>query len=154
MAKCKDERIGLGGNPSQPSFKIPLSSIKQILALLRAVFDIPDTPLPIITAQELEFGARMRPGISRIDTASRVISKKAGAGIDTGAAEDGSENISNKKDRIMVEEIMRELQTKAKIEVVIPTGAIKTTLTGTAGVVPIVGAGTNLIAVSGYGIIR
>lgn len=130
------------------------SNIKQIIDLIKSAFDIPDIPLPVITAQELEIGAKFRTGISRTDTASRVISKKSGVGIEIGAAEDGSENISNKMDRIIVEEILRELQTKAKVEIVIPTGAIRTNVTGTAGPVPVVGFGTNLTAVSGYGIIR
>ena len=129
-------------------------AIKQILATLKSVFDLPDIPLPVITAQELAIGAKFRSGISRIDTTSRVIGQCGAQGIDVGPAEDGSENISIKAKRIMVDEIMRELQTRAKIEIVIPAFAIKTNVTGTAGIIPVAGTGVNQTAVGGYGIVR
>ena len=154
MAKCKDEKIGLGGNPGLPSLKIPLGSIKQILSTLQSVFGLPDIPLPVITAQELSIGAKFRSGISRIDTTSRIIAQCAAQGIDVGPAEDGSENISIKAKKIMVDEIMRELQTRSKIEIVIPAFAIKTNVTGTAGIIPVAGIGVNQTAVGGYGIVR
>ena len=161
MTKCKDERIGVGGNPGQPTFKIPLSSIKYIMSVLRSVFLIPDTPLPIITADELAIGTLFRSGVSRTDTAARVITQKSNAGITTGVAEDGSENISNKKDRIMVEEIMRELQTKAMIDIVIPIGALSLTtspsqpdivLANSAG--SVTGTIINTINIKARGILR
>ena len=163
MAKCKDEKIGLGGNPGQPSLKIPLGSIKQILSTLQSVFGLPDIPLPVITAKELSIGARSRSGISRIDTTARIISRCAAQGMDIGPAEDGSENISIKAKKIMADEIMRELQTKSKVEIVIPEGAIvlSTPIDGVLSVTPagaVVGTLSNInpitAEVKGYGILR
>jgi hypothetical protein len=130
MSKCKDERLGIGADPGKPSLKIPLSSIKSVLQILKCAFQMPEISLPPITSREIELGIKFRQGISKTDTAARVINRKTSANIDIGPNNDGSDNKSNAKDKIMVEEIMDELMYKAKIEVVIPTGNLVLTLPG------------------------
>lgn len=124
MSECKDERLGIGADPGKPSLKIPLSSIKSVLQMIKCAFQAPDIPLPFISAEEIEFGVKFRQGMSKTDTTARIINRKSGANIDTGPNNDGSQNKSNAKDKIMTEEILDEIMYRAKVEVVIPKGGL------------------------------
>lgn len=124
MSERKDERLGIGSDPGRPSLKMPLSSIKSVIQMLKYALQTSDIPLPFISAEQIEIGVKFRRGISKIDTVSRVINKKAGIGINIGPNNDGSENKSNAKDRILIEEILDEIMYKSKVEVVIPKGGL------------------------------
>lgn len=158
MSKCKDERLGIGSDPSKPSLKIPLSSIKSVIQMLKCALQMGDLQLPFLSAQQIEFGVKFRQGISKTDTTARVLNRKASAGIDIGPNNDGSENKSNAKDKIVVEEIMDELMYRSKIEVVIPTGGLNLQIpkdgTLMAGQIPVAGAIINTTAIKAEGIIR
>jgi len=130
-----------------------IQGIKSIMAILDNIIT-PNTPLPPIDKMVISLGMRNRPGVSASRVANNIIARKSEAGIPPVPSEEDL-----RMERIRAEEIIRELQTNAKIVVVIPENAIRTTVyTFTpAGATP-TGYGTNEIPyigiAKGYVIIR
>jgi len=130
-----------------------IQGIKSIMAILDNLIT-PNTPLPPIDKGVIALGMRNRSGISASRVANNIIARKSEAGIPSVPSEEDL-----RMERIRAEEMIRELQTNAKIVVVIPANAIRTTVyTFTpAGATP-TGYGTNDIPyigiAKGYGIIR
>lgn len=85
---------------------------------------------PFLTTIE----SKTRPGLSAICLTSNIISRLGEAGIDTGALPDGSENSVTRMVRIIVEELIKEIQLNMKIMIEIPPGVT----VGTAATVPVV----------------
>ena len=98
-----------------------LGSIKAIADLLSNAFT-PSKPLTGISKQQILVGSKFREGLSAIDIAGRIIERKKEAGIPIGPLPSGGDNIDLIMETIRVEEIVKALLTKAKIEVAGPPG--------------------------------
>jgi hypothetical protein len=138
-----------GNNPSTGNLASSIGTISGVIAFLKNVFNTPNTPLPNIN-KFLLLNARNLPGMSGVDLTTSIISRKAEAGIDTGPLPSGEDNIDLKMERIRVEETINQLQTKAKIEIVIPPGSIKVYGANQGGPV----TSLNSEPITGYGVIR
>jgi hypothetical protein len=146
MATSKES---FSNNPSTSSASSGLSTISGVIGFLNGVFNAPKTPLPPLTTTEL-LGSLRFPGLSPIDITTKIISRKAEAGIDTGPLPNGEDNIDLKMERIRIEEIVKAIQTNAKVEVVILPGTVSFTGVGPTGPVK----GVNDLPVKGYGVVR
>lgn len=75
-----------------------------------------------------------RPGLSAIALTASMVGRLGEAGINTSTLPDGTEPLLMKFIRILNEEVVKEIQLKAKTMVEIPPG----TLMGNAGPAPVV----------------
>ncbi len=112
--------------------------------------DTPALPLPPIL---VKLGGSKRPGLSPSTIASRIIARQSEAGVKAGLLPDGSDNLSEKMERIRIEEIVNAIITEMRIDVTIPTGVPIQATGGNAGG-PIVVVGSTIIDTPAYGIAR
>lgn len=109
--KCLEQQGG-GIN-----FKSSTSIINSLLGLFRIPNAKSQTlPTPLILA------TKARPGMSPSKVASRIIQRKAEAGIPTGPLEGGSVAPDEVMERIRVEEMVNALTTEARVDVAIQPG--------------------------------
>jgi hypothetical protein len=130
-----------------------MASINTIFKIISKALDASRTPPPEIPALLLLTGAKLRPGLSPIMIASKIITRQAEAGAPVGVLPSGGANISEIMEMIRVEEIISALQTDARIDVAIAPG-ITLTAQGANGGGPVVCLGQTIGIGSGNGIIR
>jgi len=129
MAKLGCEDV----NPKETNFKQP----KSILSALLALFRVP-TSIQASTPKALILASKGRSGLSPKMMASRVIQRQSEAGLHVGPLGTGEVNPAEIMERIRMEEIVNSIATEMKIELAITPGG-KSTVTGTAGPIPVVG---------------
>lgn len=95
-----------------------------------------------------------RPGISVINIVANVIRRQAEANAYTGMMPDGSPNVVEKVYAILVDEIVKEIRLNARVDIVIPPGAITSFGTGANSGGPVTIFSTNTSVISGKGIVR
>lgn len=128
-------------------------NITKVLDILKSAFSFAREPLTPLPPQLLLTGANLRPGLSAIEIASRIISRQSEAGAPVGNVFADGQNISEKMELIRVQEIINALLLEAKIEIVIPPG-IQVTAVGANAGGPIVVQGTTTNIAAGSGVIR
>ncbi len=130
-----------------------MSGISAIYKIIQGVIDAGRTPPPEIPSALLLTGAKLRPGLSPITIASKIISRQSEAGAPVGTLPSGANNISEIMEVIRVEEIISALQNDARIDVAITPGITLTATGGNAGgPIQVVGMTTSIG--SGNGIVR
>lgn len=129
MAKLGCEDV----NPKEVNFKQPKSILSGLLSLFRVPKSV-QTPTP----KALILASKSRQGLSAKMMASRVIQRQAEAGLNVGPLGTGEINPAEVMERIRMEEIVNAISTEMKIELAITPGG-KSTVTGTAGPIPVVG---------------
>lgn len=122
MSKCVDERIG--NNPGKPSFKIPLSSIKSIITMLKCLFDMTDSPLPFISAQEISIGHGNKTGMNKAKIFAKTISDMKAAGLNTGPNRDGSENLNLIATRAIIYNTIDNIKFDGRMDGSLPEGTL------------------------------
>lgn len=143
-------------NPKDKSIidKPDLSSISSILNIISGAFKFLQIPAQQIPPPLLLVGKNSRPGMSARNLAARMIVRyESEAGVSMGNVFADGDNKEAIKVLIMAEEIVSMIQTEAKVDVLIDPGAINVTVTGSAGPIPVVGQGANILyAVGGGGV--
>ena len=130
-----------------------MASITSIFKIISSAIDASRTPPPEIPSILLFAGAKLRPGLSPITIASRIIARQSEAGAPVGVLPSGGTNISEIMEMIRVEEIINAIQTEARIDVAISPGIALTATGGNAGgPIQVVGLTTSIG--SGNGIVR
>jgi len=130
-----------------------MGGITSIFKIITKALDAGRTPPPEIPSILLLAGAKLRPGLSPIMIASKIITRQADAGAPVGVLPSGGSNISEMMEMIRVEEIISALQTDARIDIAINPGIPLTATGGNAGG-PVQVIGTTTAVGSGNGIIR
>jgi len=130
-----------------------LSFIDNVLNIIEALFHKADVPAEPLPPQLLLTGAILRPGMSAKQLASAIISRQSEAGAPVGNIFSDSNNIAESMEVIRCEELLKMLQTKSKIEVVIPPGVQVITVGSNAGG-PVISQGATVSIAQGYGVIR
>lgn len=130
-----------------------MKSISDIFKVVSGVIDAARTPPPVIPSALLLAGSKLRPGLSPIMIASKIISRQNEAGAPIGVLPSGAPNVSEAMEVIRVEEIINAILTEARIDVAINPGITLTASGGNAGG-PIQVIGTTIGIGSGNGIIR
>lgn len=108
----------------------------------------PMVPTPLILV-----GVPRRPGLSAIKVASRIIARKAEAGLPVGALPSGAVNPDEIMERIRAEEMFRAFREDSIISVVIPPG-ITLTAAGLSPSGPVSVFGSTITFIRGYGVIQ
>ena len=129
-------------------------SIQSIADKITALFEKSRPALTPIPALIMLCSLMQRPGLSAALIAAAIIRRQSEAGAPTGALPDGSRNVAEAMEVVRVEEILKALKQNAKIEVVVPPGAITITATGANGGGPVTVMGTNINATNITGLIR
>lgn len=127
--------------------------ITSIFDTISAALEASRTPPPEIPSILLLAGAKLKPGLSPLLIASKIISRQSEAGAPVGVLPSGSKNISEAMEVIRVEEIINALQTDARIDVAINPG-IPLTAQGSNAGGPVLSVGQTIGVGSGNGIIR
>ena len=130
------------------------SSITGVLNLLTSLFTIPSEPVEPLPPPLIMFGAKLRPGVSAKQVASRIISRQSESGRQVGDVFADGPNNEEAMELIRIEEIINSILTEAKVDVVIPPGVGVTTIgVGNMGA-PVISNGVTTTMAIGDGIIR
>lgn len=152
---CEDGGIGCRGTKKGQNNGLNLSSISSVLNILSAAFKLQSTPVTPLPPPLIMVGAKLRPGLSARNIASRIISRQSEAGAPTGDIFSEDNNISEAMETIRIQEIINAIHTEAKVEMVIEPGSIRTTTLGIGNLgAPVSSTGMNTNIVSGDGIVR
>lgn len=131
-----------------------ISSMTNVINTLKAAFSTPRTPIERLPPQLILVGAKLRPGLSARNIASRVIARQSEAGAPVGDIFSQNSNIMESMTVILIEEIISALHLDAKIEVVVPPGVqVTTTGLGNMGG-PVISQGATTNIGFGEGVIR
>lgn len=124
-----------------------ISGFKKVLTL-SSVGKTPPVPVPLIL-----LGVPKRSGLSPIKIASKIIARKAEAGLSVGVLPSGVISPDEIMERIRIEEIIKAIQEDGIITVGIPPG---TTLTaaGISPAGPVTVFGSTIVYTMGYGIMQ
>lgn len=104
-------------------------------------------PPPLILS-----GGFSRVGLSARSIAKKIITRQQEAGAPIGNLPDGSESVTEKMERIRIEEIVRAILEDARLTIVIPAG-IPLTATGVCPVGSVVVQGATINFAVGTGVI-
>lgn len=138
-----------------PTEEVDLTSISSILNVLAASFNVIQKPAKIIPPPLLLIGKRLRPGMSARNLAARTIARlESEGGLPMGDVFSDGPNKEALKVKIMAEELITMIQTEAKVDIAIDPGAIQITAAGSAGPIPVVVQGSNILFVTGGGGVR
>jgi len=138
-----------------PTDEVDLTSVSSILDVLAASFNVIQKPAKIIPPPLLLIGKRLRPGMSARNLAARTIARlESEGGLPMGDVFSDGPNKEALKVKIMAEELITMIQTEAKVDIAIDPGAIQITAAGSAGPIPVVVQGSNILFVSGGGGVR
>jgi len=124
-----------------------IGGFDKILRLSSVGVGLP-VPVPLIL-----LGVPRRSGLSPTKIASKIIARKAEAGLPVGALPSGAINPEEKMWRIAVEEIIKGFQQDALITVGIPPG-LTITAAGISPTGPVTVVGASILPFRGYGIIQ
>lgn len=135
-------------------FKFDLSTLTGVLNLILSSFSTAETPVAALPPPLIMVGAKLRPGISAQEVASRIISRQSDAGKVVGDVFADGPNNEEAMEVIRVEEIINTLLTESVVNVVIPPGiAITGVGVGNLGA-PVLIQGVTTSMGIGDGIIR
>lgn len=144
MADCKPTEKSPNGN-------VDLSSLSSILAVILGAFRLARKPANSIPPPLLLVGSKLRPGMSARNLAARQIARREENGEQMGDVFADGPNRAAQGVLSDAEETVAMIQTESKVDVIIDPGAIQITSTGTAGPIPVVAQGSNILFVSGSG---
>jgi hypothetical protein len=131
-----------------------LSSINGVLNVLLSAFKTPNPPVEPLPPPLITVGAKLRPGVSAKEIASRIISRQSEAGLPVGNLFGDGPNTSEAMLLIQIEEIVNSILTESVVNVSIPPGVpVLTVGTGNLGF-PVVSMGITTSFAIGDGIIR
>lgn len=136
------------GTFNKDDFK-KLASITVVIKLIIDAFKLKLNPQSPPPAPLIYAGGKIRQGLSSQLVASRIISRQQEAGAPVGVLPDGSDNVSERMEKIRVEEIINAILTEAKVDVVIPPGIPVFATGGGIGAVTVQGATTDFASGSG-----
>jgi len=132
---------------------IDFSKAKEVIRALLNLFKVPSLPAPPVS-KRIALSAVLRPGLSATKITGEIIKRQAEAGAIIGPNDDGSENISEKMERIRVEEIVKAIVSDARITIInLPGQRVTASGVTPPGGGPVQVLGTSLTTSNGYGVI-
>lgn len=106
----------------------------------------PPIPTPLILV-----GVPRRSGLSPTKIASKIIARKAEAGVPVGALPSGAVNPDELMWRIAIEEIVKAIQQDMVISIAIPPG-LTVSAAGISPAGPVTVVGSSILPFKGYGV--
>lgn len=131
---------------------IDFSKASQVIRALLGLFKTPSIPAPPVGKVQT-LSSTLRPGLSSTKIAANIIKRQEEAGAFVGPNDDGTENISEKMERIRVEEIVNAILTDARVTITQLPGQTITATGGNAGG-PIQVIGQTITLGKGTGLIQ
>ena len=131
---------------------IDFSKAPQVIKALLKLFKVPVIPAPNVSKVQT-ITSTLRPGLSATKIAANIIKRQSEAGAPIGVLDDGTDNISEKMERIRVEEIVNALISDARITVTVLPGQTIQGSGGNAGG-PVAVVGQTLTLGKGTGLIQ
>ena len=126
--------------------------MNELLKTLTKLFNGIKTPARPIPAPIVLTGSQTRSGLSAQRITANAIARFGEAGAPTGAMPDGSPNVFEGVVKIIIEELVKEIQINGKVQIAIAPG-IQVTSTGANAGGPVVTQGASIEIVGGTGII-
>lgn len=132
---------------------IDFSKAREVIKALLFLFKIPPIPAPPVS-KRISLSAVLRPGLSPAKIAGEIIKRQSEAGAFIGANDDGTENISEKMEKIRIEEIVNAIIRDSRVTIVNLPGQ-KITASGVTppGGGPVQVVGTSITTSNGYGVL-
>ena len=121
-----------------------VSSMSSILKILLSAFSMMKQPADTLPPPLVFIGAKMRPGLSARDMASRVISRFSESDAISGEIFQEGNNVMTALEVIRMEEMINAIQTEMKISSTIDPGAMIINASGANGGGPVTVVGTNI----------
>ena len=121
-----------------------VSSMSSILKILLSAFSMMKQPADTLPPPLVFIGAKMRPGLSARDMASRVISRFSESDAISGEIFQEGNNVMTALEVIRLEEVVNAIQTEMKISSTIDPGAMIINASGANGGGPVTVVGTNI----------
>jgi hypothetical protein len=121
-----------------------VSSMSSILKILLSAFSMMKQPADTLPPPLVFIGAKMRPGLSARDMASRVISRFSESDAISGEIFQEGNNVMTALEVIRMEEVVNAIQTEMKISSTIDPGAMIINASGANGGGPVTVVGTNI----------
>lgn len=132
---------------------VNLSSIESILSAFEKVLKVQSGSATTIPTPLIITGVPRRSGLSPSKIASRIIARKAEAGIPVGVLPSGGISPDEVMERIRIEEIIKAIHEDGIVSIGIPPGTpISASGISPAGPVAVVGSTVSIT--KGYGIIQ
>lgn len=128
-------------------------NIEDILSDLNGLVNFKNIKTPII-APPLILSSKNRKGLSSIEITQRILKIKQQLNLPVGTLPDGSPNLDDIMIGVIVKEIIDAFQTDARVAVAVEARSGLVQVQGTAGVIPVVAAGTVSTTQTGWGIIQ
>ena len=128
-------------------------NIDKICSTINQIIEKLTIPFAYIQPEILVCSAIRRPGLSAIAIVSNIISRKSEAGAPVGLSADGTPNVEEAVERIRIEEIVKGIKKRSRVQIGIPIGGIKIKATGGNAGGPIEVFGFNITAAHGDGIL-
>lgn len=126
--------------------------IQQICDAIRNLFNAMRAPMSTLPLLIMVCSLIKRPGLSVIISAGNIIRSQSSFGAPTSATlPDGQPNMMNSLIVQIVDEIYRAIREDMSLQVVIPSGSISVTTTGSNAGGPVVSTGYNVAPASGRG---
>jgi hypothetical protein len=124
----------------------------EVISSLLSLFKLPSTPAPPVGKIQT-LSTKLRPGLAPSKIASNIIKRQSEAGAVIGPNDDGSDNISEKMERIRVEEIVNAIITDARVTITLLPGQT-VTASGASPAGPVQVVGQTITLGSGTGLIQ
>jgi len=118
--------------------------MSSILKILLSAFSMMKQPADTLPPPLVFIGAKMRPGLSARDMASRVISRFSESDAISGEIFQEGNNVMTALEVIRMEEVVNAIQTEMKISSTIDPGAMIINASGANGGGPVTVVGTNI----------
>lgn len=132
---------------------INFNNINSIIDGFNKILKLQNTGTPAVPSPVILIGGSRKPGLSPAKIASAIIQRKSEAGIPVGNLPSGAINPEELMWRIVIEEIIKALQTEAIITVAIPPGTTVQVAGANSGG-PVVSIGSTINLTTGYGQIQ
>lgn len=130
---------------------INFKSFRSVLTAVSQLLDIPTPPSGLLPPPNI-LATAARPGLSPKKLAARIIARQSDAGLPVGPLPSGADNPAELMEIIRIEEIVKSLQTEARIQVTIQPG-IPIVASGANAGGPVVVAGSTLVFGQGFAVI-
>lgn len=113
--ECNNQEAREAYSTKGNSFKVPITNVRIISKIINALINLPNLPKPPIPRSLLLIGAPFKPGINSASMAAKVLQKISQDGIPIGPLPSGGENLVSKFVVDIVDGVVEELITKAKV---------------------------------------
>lgn len=113
--ECNNQEAREAYSTKGNSFKVPITNVGIISKIINTLINLPNLPKPPIPRGLIAIGNTFRPGINAAAISANVLNNLSQDGIPTGPLPSGGENLVSKAIINIVDGVVDELLTNARI---------------------------------------